>query len=96
MQGELVAGGDRLDKRQPLLLGHRLLGFRIQHVAERCWRRLSLQRVGLPLELVGELQDVRPVGAIVEPIRKPSRSGGRFSLRLARCAHDLNPFIPEV
>ena len=40
MQRELVAGGNRLDERGPVLLRHRSLGPGIQHVAQCCGRFL--------------------------------------------------------
>ena len=40
MQRELVARGNRLDERRPVLLRHRSLGLGIEHVAQRCRRLL--------------------------------------------------------
>jgi hypothetical protein len=40
MQGELVAGGNRLDERRPVLLRRRRPGLGIEHVAQRCRRLL--------------------------------------------------------
>ena len=40
MQRELVARGNRLDERRPVLLRHQSLGPGIQHVAQRCRRLL--------------------------------------------------------
>jgi hypothetical protein len=43
MQRELVARGNRLDERRPILLRHRSLGLGIEHVAE-CGRPLLFYR----------------------------------------------------
>src|SRR3546814_4119033 len=46
MQRELVARGNRLDERRPVLLPHRSLGLGIQHVAQ-CCRHLCVRPLAM-------------------------------------------------